>query len=536
MTVTNDEQSRGRFHWDQPAKYNFSRDVIDRWAIERPDQLALIWVNDQGVEEKRTFREISAASKKVCNVLAGMGIQRGDIVVVALQREIAWWEIVTACLRMGAIVAPGTTQLKAKDIEYRLERAEASCFVTTIALAEELEEASQCSTLKGRIVVGGSREGWISYDKAVTEASEQFETVDTAADESALCYFTSGTTGNPKMVLHTHTSYPLAHQTTGTFWLDQHPDDLHWNLSDTGWAKAAWSSYFGPWYCGSTVFIHHSSGFRPANVLDLLEKYPISTFCAPPTAYRMLVQEDLTQREFPGLRHCTSAGEPLNPEIIEKWYQATGVVIHDGYGQTETVLLCGNFPGMEPRYGSMGKPAPGMDLHVVDDQGNILPSMKEGEIALRVKPERPLGLFREYWKDPDLTASVHRGDWYLTGDRGYIDEDGYFWFVGRADDVIISAGYRIGPFEVESALLEHPAVAEAAAVASPDEVRGAVVKAFIVLSSGYSPNEALKIELQEHVRQVTAPYKYPRKIEFVPDLPKTTSGKIRRLELRNMST
>jgi acyl-coenzyme A synthetase/AMP-(fatty) acid ligase len=327
-------------------------------------------------------------------------------------------------------------------------------------------------------------------------------------------------------------SYGLAHQTTGRYWLDLGPTDLHWNCSDTGWAKAAWSSFFGPWNQGAAVFAHHTQGFSPKRTLDLLEAFPITTFCGAPTIYRMFVLEDLSARRFGALRHCVGAGEPLNPEVIETWRRATGLTIRDGYGQTESVILCGNFPGLEPRFGSMGKPSPGIDLAVIDEAGNAVPPGAEGDVAVRVMPQRPPGLFREYKGNPEKTAACFRGDWYITGDRATVDADGYFWFVGRSDDVILSAGYRIGPFEVESALIEHPAVAESAVVSSPDEKRGEVVKAFVVLAPGHTASEALVTALQEHVKSVTAPYKYPRRIEFVEQLPKTVSGKIRRVELR----
>ncbi len=529
------EKTYAEFKWERPDKFNFARDVIDKWAAEDPALEALLWVDDDGNEARRTYADLSQSSRQVCNVLTEAGVKRGDVVVIMLSRELPWWEICIACLRMGAVLSPGTTQMTDKDISYRINRAEATCFITTEAYAPRLEAvADECPTLQAQIIIGSQREGWTNYEEAMAAASTEFETADTASDENAICYFTSGTTGYPKMTLHTHTSYPLGHITTGTYWLDQRPGQLHWNISDTGWAKAAWSSFFGPWNCGSTVFVYHTSAFKAENILNILQTYPINTLCGPPTVYRMLVLQNLSQYSFPHLRYCIGAGEPLNPEIIETWYQATGNIIRDGYGQTETVLLCGSFPCIEPRYGSMGKPAPGIDLQVIDHDGNILPPNQEGDIAVRVKPERPLGLFKEYWKDEERTAATMKGDWYITGDRAYVDEDGYFWFVGRADDVILSASYRIGPFEVESALIEHPAVAESAVVASPDEVRGAVVKAFIVLAPGYEGSEELKKELQDHVKSVTAPYKYPRKIAFIEALPKTISGKIRRIELREM--
>jgi len=521
------------FNWEVPEYYNFAVDVVDKWA-EDPDKLAIWWVNDdESVIVKETYLELSQASKKFANMLTDFGVKKGDVVIVMLPRYIEWWHILTGSIRMGAVIAPATTQLTTKDIEYRINSSEAVCVITDSANAAKIEEVEgKCPSLKVKIVVDSPRDGWIYYAEAVEKAANEFTPVKTRGDENAIIYFTSGTVGYPKMTVHTHTSYPLGHKNTGKYWLDLTPNDLHWNLSDTGWAKAAWSSYFGPLACGSAIFVHFSPRFDPKKTLSFLEKYPVTTFCGAPTNYRMMILEDLNKYKFAHLRHCVAAGEPLNPEVIDVWKESTGLVIRDGYGQTETVLLCGNFPTIEPRYGSMGKPTPGFDVQVIDDAGNILPPNKEGDIAVRVKPTRPLGLFKEYWKDPERTASVYRGDWYITGDRAYRDEDGYLWFVGRADDVILTSGYRIGPFEVESALLEHPAVAESAVVSSPDEVRGEVVKAFIILAPGYVPSDELVKELQEHVKTVTAPYKYPRKIEFVTTLPKTISGKIRRVELR----
>nr|WP_238134333.1 AMP-binding protein [Calderihabitans maritimus] len=526
------EKTYAEFKLEVPEYFNFTRDVFDKWAAD-PDKLALWWVDDGGNEKKFTFRELSLRSKKLANVLKKHGIKRGDRVFLLLPRIPEWWESMLALLRIGAVVMPGTSQLTAKDIKYRFDASEGVAIITDVDNAPKVEEVKdECSTLRLMIVVG-EREGWISYEEEVSSASEDFETENTRSDEPAILYFTSGTTGYPKMTVHTHASYPIGHIITGKFWLDLKPDDLHWNLSDTGWAKAAWSSFFGPWNMGAAIFAHHSTGkFDAGKTLELLEKYPITTLCGPPTAYRVFVLEDLTKYNFKALRHCVAAGEPLNPEVIEVWKKATGITIRDGYGQTETVCLVGSFPCLEVKPGSMGKPSPGFYVSVIDDEGNEVPPGQEGDIAVRIKPERPVGLFKEYWKDPERTAATIRGDWYVTGDRAIKDEDGYFWFVGRADDVIISSGYRIGPFEVESALVEHPAVAESAVVASPDEVRGEIVKAFVILAPGYEPSEELVKELQDHVKKVTAPYKYPREIEFVDSLPKTVSGKIRRVELR----
>jgi medium-chain acyl-CoA synthetase len=530
--MSNYEDTYASFSWERPEKYNFARDVIDHWASQDANKLAMIWIDDNGNELKRTFSDISSASKKLSNVLTGLGVQRGDTIILMLGRNIEWWEVFTASLRMGAVISPGTTQLSAKDLSYRINAAGATCVITDDANASKLDEViSECPSIRAKLVIDAERTDWTAYQSVMANSSDEFETADTDSDENAMCYFTSGTTGYPKMCIHAH-SYGIGHQTTGNYWLDLSADDLHWNISDTGWAKAAWSSYFGPWNCGATIFVHHAAGFSAKRTLELIEQFPITTMCGAPTIYRMLVLEDLKKYKFDTLRHSVGAGEPLNPEIIEIWKEATGITIRDGYGQTETVILCGSFPCIEPRFGSMGKPAPGIDLCVIDNDGNPVAANTEGDIAVKVKPERPQGLFREYKDNPEKTAETFKGDWYLTGDRAYKDEDGYFWFVSRADDVILSAGYRIGPFEVESALIEHKAVAESAVVSSPDETRGEVVKAFVILAPGFEASGELMKELQDHVKSVTAPYKYPRKLEFVDSLPKTVSGKIRRIELR----
>jgi len=526
------DKTYAEFKWNVPEYFNFSGDVLDKWAQD-PNKLALWWVDDDGNEVKKTFAELCQRSRQLCNVLSEQGVKKGDVVIVIMPRLIEWWEVNIACLRMGAVISPGTTQLTPKDLKYRFDSAEAVCIITDNDNAPKVDAVrADCPTLKSFILVGDKKEGWTNYEEVVSAASDQFETVNTRSDDNAILYFTSGTTGYPKMTVHTQASYGIGHYVTGKFWLDLREDDLHWNLSDTGWAKAAWSSLFGPWNCGAALFVHHTPRFDVKKTLTNLEKYPVTTLCGPPTAYRMFVLEDLSKYNFKTLRHVVAAGEPLNPEIIDYWEKHTSLKIRDGYGQTETCCLAGTFPCLEVRAGSMGKPTPGFVVEVIDENGNILPSGQEGDIAVKVKPERPVGLFKEYWKNPEKTASTYRGDWYCTGDRAIKDEDGYLWFVGRSDDVILASGYRIGPFEVESALLEHPAVAESAVVSSPDEMRGEVVKAFIILAPGYQGSDELVKELQDYVKKVTAPYKYPRKIEFVDSLPKTISGKIRRIELR----
>lgn len=518
------------FAWNPPTHYNFARDAIDRLAKDSPGDRAMLWTDGAGAIVDRSFAELSDHAARAAAVLRAAGVERGDTVLILMSREIEWWELMLACLRLGAIVSPGTVQLSPKDIAYRCKAADARCIIAGADVAPRVEEAEIDADV-ALIHIGGPRAGWIDYSEAKAAAAPLVDIADTAFDDPALCYFTSGTTGQPKMTIH-GAGYPLAHEITGRFWLDLGPGDLHWNMSDTGWAKAAWSSLFAPWLMGAAIFVHHAPGFDPVAAMDLLETHPVTTLCAPPTAYRMFVRADLAGRAFVHLRHCVSAGEPLNPEVIDLWKRATGLDIHDGYGQTETVLLCCNRPGTA-RQGAMGRPVPGFDLAVIGQDGEILPAGEEGDIALRVGEGRPPGLFLGYRGDPDRTASVFRHGWYLTGDRATVDTDGYFWFVGRADDVILSSGYRIGPFEVESVLFEHEAVAESAVVASPDPARGEVVKAFVVLAAGHSPSDELAKALQDHVKAITAPYKYPRRIEFVDSLPKTVSGKIRRKELRD---
>jgi acyl-coenzyme A synthetase/AMP-(fatty) acid ligase len=526
------EQVHGAFQWERPGRCNFAVDVIDAWAKAQPDKPALVWTDDHGTVVNRSFAEISAASRRVANMLSAHGVGRGDTVLIILGRQIPWWEVLTATLRMGAIASPGTTQLSPKDIAYRVRAADACCIVTDSANAAKVDAiADRLPEGFVKVLTDGARDGWVDYRAGVAAASDRFTDADTAADDPALCYFTSGTTGNPKMAMHGH-GYGFGHVTTGKYWLDLTENDLHWNISDTGWAKAAWSSYFGPWLQGAALFVHHSDGFDPAATLEMFDRFPITTMCSAPTIYRLFVQQDLSRYSFAHLRHCVAAGEPLNPGVISVWEKATGLIPWDGYGQTETTILCGNMLGLPVRPGSMGRPAPGIDLDVIDHDANPVGPNVEGDIAVKVKPLPPRGLFLGYRNDPEKTAEAFKGDYYLTGDRAYKDADGYFWFVSRADDVIISAGYRIGPFEVESALLEHPAVAESAVVASPDETRGAVVKAFVVLARGFEPSDTLKTEIQDFVKSATAPYKYPRLIEFVDTLPKTVSGKIRRVELR----
>ena len=539
--MTDYEAERRNFHLEVPEYFNFATDVVGKWAAD-PHKLAMFWVGQDGERRQLTFAHFAEYSSRAANAFAALGIQKGDRVLVMLPRVPEWWESVLGLMKLGAVPIPCTTLLTPKDIQFRAEIAEVSAIVTDEEGAAKFDSVrAECPTIRTAILVDGdtSRENWTNYSKVVSEASPEFTGPKTRSDDACLVYFTSGTVGYPKMVLHTHASYPIGHTITGKYWLDLHEDDLHWNLSEMGWAKAAWSNLFGPWVMGAAMFMQDARGkFNAIETLEMLHNYPITTLCAPPTAYRMMVLDEpiayLKANPPKALRHCVGAGEPLNPEVIKIWQDVTGMTIRDGYGQTETVLLCANFPPMEVKPGSMGKPSPGFEVSVIDHDGSELPPNKEGDIAVKIKPQRPTWMFKEYWRNPEASQNCVRGDWYITGDRAYKDEDGYFWFVGRADDVIISAGYRIGPFEVESALKEHPAVAESAVIASPDEMRGEIVKAYVILAPGYTASPQLATELQEHVKRVTAPYKYPREIEFVDSLPKTISGKIRRVELREM--
>jgi len=509
--------------------WNFSTDVMHEWARQRTDRPALYIVEPDGRRRQITFGVLGSVINQTVHYFRDHGIRPGDRVLVMLGKNPAFWPVMVALLQMGAVPMPATTQLTDRDIHFRLSRAESHAAILLPEIASRLSPDVK-SLLSIRIAVG-SVPDFDLYDPWHLTTPPHMWSHPTRIDDPALLYFTSGTTGHPKMVLHTH-EYPRAHHITASYWLGLTADDLHWNLSDTGWAKAAWSSLFGPWMVGATVLVDPLVGrFRPEDLVAILSREPVTSLCAPPTAYRMLVQLDLKPGQFPALRSLAAAGEPLNPEIIAAMERMTGLTVRDGYGQTETVLLIGNPPGAPVKPGSMGRPAPPFTMAVLDDDGQPVVG-REGDIALLVSPERPPGLFETYLGDPDEVAKRRRGPWYLTGDRAIQDDEGYFWFVGRADDVIISAGYRIGPFEVESALIEHPAVVEAAAVASPDPVRGAVVKAFVVLRPDVTPSDALIAELQEHVKKTTAPYKYPRRIEFVHELPKTVSGKIRRVELR----
>lgn len=521
-----------------PENFNFAYDVVDETAARTPDKIAMVWCDEKGAEATFTFAQMKYYSDKTANFFASVGIGKGDPVMLVLKRRYEYWFSVLALHKLGAIAIPATHLLTTKDLVYRNNAADIKmivCVNEPEVLAHIDESQDKSPTLKVKAMIGGTREGWISFDQGLETASEHFvrPTGDAASRnrDIMLLYFTSGTTGMPKMVQHNFT-YPLGHIMTAKFWQNVQDGGLHLTVADTGWAKAAWGKIYGQWLCGCGVFVYDYNKFVPKEMLNVITKHGVTSFCAPPTMYRFFIKEDLSQYDFSKLVHWSVAGEPLNPEVFNQFLKATGYKLMEGYGQTELTVVLGTFPMMEIKPGSMGKPAPGYDIDLIDDEGNSCEVGQEGQIVLRTDKRKPAGMFDGYYRDPELTNRVWHDDVYYTGDMAWKDEDGYFWFVGRADDVIKSSGYRIGPFEVESALVEHPAVLECAITAVPDPDRGQIVKATVVLAKGYTASDNLAMELQEHVKKVTAPYKYPRIIEFVDELPKTISGKIRRVQIR----
>jgi acyl-coenzyme A synthetase/AMP-(fatty) acid ligase len=515
-----------RFAWETLERFNFGRDVVDAWEDNRP---AMIWLGANSEERRLTFGDFTRLSNRFANATRKMGVGRGDRVMVLLGKVPEWHAILTSLLKLGAIAIPCAPQLRSGDLKFRAEHSGSVAMISGPEGIGEVEKMRDAVPgLQHFVSVGEENEGWEPFEGLVNEASEDFTAEDTSSDEGAFILYTSGTTKNPKGVLHTH-GYTHAKRMQAQYWLDLQEEDRLWCTSGTGWAKSIWNVYLGPWSLGTEIFFHEG-GFDPAERLDLIQRYAITVLCQAPTEYRLLAKTpELEGADLFQLRHAVSAGEPLNPPVIERWKELHGVTVYDGYGQTENTLLVGNFPGLEVRPGSMGKPSPGCDVRVVDGEGNECPPGEPGDIALA----RPIpALFKEYWNQPDETEAVFRDGYYLTGDRAYRDEDKYLWFVGRSDDVILSAGYRIGPFEVESVLIEHHAVVESAVVPAPDEDRGSVVKAYVVLGKGYEPSYWLARKIQDFCKAQTAPYKYPRQIEFISELPKTTSGKIRRVELR----
>jgi len=521
-----------------PEKFNFAFDVVDALAAETPDKNAMVWCDDKGAEAVFTFGLMKYYSDKAANFFLSAGIRKGDPVMLILKRRYEYWICTLALNKIGAITIPATHLLTTKDIIYRNNAADIKMIVCindedTIRKIEESE--SKSPSLKQKAVLNHDRKGWLNFTSGMNGCSEVFfrptGNEATENEDIMLLYFTSGTTGMPKMVSHNYV-YPLGHIVTARYWQNVHENGLHFTVADTGWAKAAWGKIYGQWLSGSAVMTYDYDTFVPKNLIGVIAKHKVVTFCAPPTIYRFLIKEDFSEYDLSHLKYCVVAGEPLNPEVFKQFFEKTGIKLMEGYGQTECTVAVATYPWMEPKPGSMGKPTPGYEISIVDEEGNKCEPGIEGQIIIRTDRSKPVGMFNGYYRDEGLTNSVWSDGIYRTGDMAWADEDGYFWFIGRSDDVIKSSGYRIGPFEVESALMEHPAVLECAITAVPDPDRGQIVKATVVTAKNYQPGETLAKELQEHVKRVTAPYKYPRIVEFVSELPKTISGKIRRVQIR----
>ncbi|MBR4213790.1 MAG: AMP-binding protein [Bacteroidales bacterium] len=521
-----------------PENFNFGYDVVDAWAAEQPDKLAMLWTNDKGREERFTFAKMKEMTDRTASYFQSLGIEKGDRVMLILKRNYEFWFSIVALHKIGAVVIPATHLLTKKDIVYRNNMAGTKAIVCCgdpLILEHVASSKAESPTLEKMISVGPEvPEGFEDFQKGIENAAPFVKPAQVNTnDDVMLIYFTSGTSGEPKMVAHSFT-YPLGHITTAAYWHNLTPNDLHLTVADTGWGKAVWGKLYGQWIVGACVFVYDHEKFTPSDMLQMIEKYKVTTFCAPPTIYRFFIKEDLSKYDLSNLRWITTAGEALNSAVFDTMKKITGLNIMEGFGQTETTLSIGTFPWMTPKPGSMGIPNPAYDVDILTPDGRKAEDGEQGEIVIHTNNGRPLGLFKEYFRDPQRTAEVYsdNGTTYHTGDIAWRDEDGYLWFVGRTDDVIKSSGYRIGPFEVESALMTHPAVVECAVTGVPDPVRGKVVKATIVLGRGYEPSDELVKEIQNHVKKTTAPYKYPRIIEFVKELPKTISGKIRRVEIR----
>jgi acetyl-CoA synthetase len=526
------EGERASYVVTVPERFNAVEAIVDTWAEEDPDAPALLSLDGAGeVVARDTAASLAEGSRKAARALLERGVGKGDHVFVMLPRVAQWYAALLGCMRIGAIPMPGPNLLTPNDINYRVDRGRATAAITDEAGAAKVDQTG--ASFAVRLCVGGAPDGWEEFDSVCAAAGDGEVPVDvTHRDDPLLLYFTSGTVDYPKMVQHAH-SYALGHVGTARFWHDLRPGDLHWTVTDTGWAKAAWGALFGQMHERACI-VQVALGRPDADtIFEILARHGVTSFCAPPTLYRLLVQGDFGKHDLSQLRHCTSAGEPLNPEVIRAWYEGTGgLTVYDGYGQTETTCLVANYRSMPVRPGSMGRPVPGWDVTVVDDDGRAIETGAVGNVVVRYEPNRPVGLFPGYYEDPDATTASFREPFYFTGDKAALDDDGYFWFEGRNDDVITSSAYRIGPFEVESALIEHPAVMEAAVVGRDDPERTQIVVGICVLAPGEQGSPALARQIQDFVKQSTAPYKYPREVHFVDELPKTVSGKIRRSELR----
>ena len=524
-----------------PENFNFGFDVVDAWAEIDKEKKALVWCDDHGGEEVFTFSDISRLSNQTVHFLKAQGIGKGDVVMVILRRRYEYWILATALCKLGATLIPATLQLTAKDIVYRCNAANVKMIVgvNDNGVLEQVEAAlKKTPSVIAKATVAEEREGWLCFNKEIEKYPDTYSrpagAEATSNDDVMLMYFTSGTTGMPKMVTHTFT-HPLGHIVTAKYWQRVQDGKLHMSVSDSGWAKFGWGKIYGQWLSGAVIFCYDMEKFIAKNLMKKIHHYGVTTFCAPPTMYRFMLQEEeaMVKEGFSTVEHCCTAGEPLNPEVFNRFKTITGLSLTEGFGQTESSVLLANFQWFEPKPGSMGKPSPIYDLRLLTADKMEAEDGEEGEITImNVKENRPVGLFIGYAQAPEVNEQVMGDGNYNLSDVAWRDNDGYYWFVGRSDDVIKCSGYRIGPFEVESALIEHPAVLECAVTAVPDPIRGQVVKATIVLTKQYSPSDALKKELQNHVKRVTAPYKYPRVIEFVDELPKTLGGKIKRALIR----
>ncbi len=530
-----------------PEHFNFAYDVMDAWAEEAPDKLALLWTNDKGAEQRTTFAQLKAESDQAAAYLQSMGIGHGDPVMLILKRRYEWWIAMLALHKLAAVVIPATHMLTKHDIVYRNTRASVKaiiCVDDPYVMSQVEAAMPESPTVEILVKVGDTQDKptcdaghscrWHDWHSEITSAPEfKRPAAKNYNSDTMLMYFTSGTSGEPKMVAHDFL-YAMGHLTTGVFWHNLREDSVHLTVADTGWGKAVWGKFYGQWFAGATVFVFDHEKFDADILLRQMERYKVTSFCAPPTIYRFMIREDLSKYDLSALRYCCTAGEALNPAVYEKFLEQTGIRLMEGFGQTETTMTLGTMPWMEPKPGSMGKPNGQYEIDLLKPDGTSCEDGEKGEIVVKVGEKKPVGLFKEYYRDPELTRQAWHDGYYFTGDMAWRDEDGYYWFEGRIDDVIKSSGYRIGPFEVESALMTHPAVVECAITGVPDDIRGMVVKATVVLGKEWKDKagEALIEELQQHVKRVTAPYKYPRIIEFVDELPKTISGKIRRVEIR----
>lgn len=537
-SFTSEEDFKANLHFKVPENFNFAYDVMDVWAEERPDKLALLWTNEQGAELRFTFQDLKEQTDQTAAYFQSLGIGHGDKVMLILKRHYQWWLAMLGLHKLGAVAIPATHMLTTHDIIYRNQRASVKAIVCAddTYIIEQIRAALPKSpTVETVISIGETvHPDFHNWEKEWKQAPPfvRPKYVNTNED-TMLMYFTSGTSGEPKMVAHDFL-YALGHITTGVYWHNLQEDSIHLTVADTGWGKAVWGKLYGQWFAGVVVFVYDHEKFNAPSLMRQMEKYHITSFCAPPTVYRFMIREDFSKYDLSALRYCTTAGEALNPAVYQKFFQLTGIQLMEGFGQTETTMTLGTFPWQTPKPGSMGKPNPQYDVQLLRSDDTQCEDGEKGEICIYIGNNKPIGLFKGYYRDQNLTLKIWHHGYYHTGDMAWRDQDGYYWFVGRSDDVIKSSGYRIGPFEVESALMTHPAVVECAITGVPDDIRGMVVKATVVLADEWKSkaDDTLIKELQNHVKHETAPYKYPRVIEFVDELPKTISGKIRRVEIR----